>query len=84
MVPGVPQALNTTFHEMKDDQAQVDLGVAVGIGEQLQDISVQRQPKKRFVGRRQADGALSKNIDAAEDSAAIQGEALKILLQPGL
>lgn len=39
---------------MEEDRAQVDLGIAADIEEQAEEVAAQRQPKKRFVGRRQA------------------------------
>jgi len=46
-------------HAMEDDRAQVDLGVAVDIEARLEEAAAQRQPKKRFVGRRAAEAASS-------------------------
>lgn len=46
---------------MEEDRAEVDLGIAVDIEERIEEAAVQRQPKKRFVGRRQAAEAASKN-----------------------
>jgi hypothetical protein len=60
--------------EMEEDRAQVDLGVAVDIEERLKEPTIPRQPKKRFVGRRQAAEAASKNGPTSiEESGAIQG-----------
>jgi hypothetical protein len=58
---------------MEDDRAQVDLGIAADI-EERQEAAVQRQPKKRFVGRRQAAEAASRNgaNTSVEDNGAIQ------------
>lgn len=59
---------------MEEDRAQVDLGVAVDIEEKLEETAAKRQPKKRFVGRRQAAEAASKNGSVeVEDSGAVQG-----------
>ena len=61
---------------MEEDRAQVDLGVAVDVEERLEEAAAQqRQPKKRFVGRRQAAEAALKNgpNSSVEDSGAIQG-----------
>jgi len=60
---------------MEEDRAQVDLGVAVDVEERLEEAAAQRQPKKRFVGRRQATEVASKNSPNAsvEDSGAVQG-----------
>ena len=59
---------------MEEDRARVDLGVAVDVEECLEETAP-RQPKKRFVGRRQAAEAASKNGPTAiEDSGAIQGQ----------
>lgn len=44
---------------MEDDRAEVDLGIAADI-EHAVEIPV-KQPKKRFIGRRQADEAATKN-----------------------
>ena len=59
---------------MEEDRAQVDLGVAVDVEARLEESAAQRQPKKRFVGRRQAAEAASKNGSTSiEESGAIQG-----------
>lgn len=61
---------------MEDDRAQVDLGVAVDIEDNVEEPAAQRQPKKRFVGRKQAaEAAAAKNGNNTTqgDSAAIQG-----------
>ena len=65
--------------EMEDDRAEVDLGIAVDVEERLEEESAaQRQPKKRFVGRRQATEAASRSNagGAGEGSSAIQGKCL--------
>lgn len=74
--PSTPQQSTT----MEDDRAQVDLGVAVDIEEQIEEAAAaQRQPKKRFVGRRQAAEAALKNEanGLVEDSGAVQGTYLR-------
>ncbi|KAE9375910.1 hypothetical protein N431DRAFT_333137 [Stipitochalara longipes BDJ] len=55
---------------MEDDRAQVDLGIAVDIEEMLEEAA-QRQPKKRFVGRRAAQAASNSGShgNAEHDSA---------------
>jgi 2-(3-amino-3-carboxypropyl)histidine synthase len=60
---------------MEEDRAQVDLGVAVDVEEKLEEAAAQRQPKKRFVGRRQAAEAASRNGAnvSVEESGAVQG-----------
>jgi len=60
---------------MEDDRAQVDLGVAVDVENTLEEPVAQRQPKKRFVGRKQAAEAAARNGNNATpgDSGAIQG-----------
>jgi 2-(3-amino-3-carboxypropyl)histidine synthase len=60
---------------MEDDRARVDLGIAADIEEaQAAAEPVQKQPKKRFVGRRTADAtAKNGNNTSIEDSGAIQG-----------
>jgi 2-(3-amino-3-carboxypropyl)histidine synthase len=64
---------------MEDDRAEVDLGIAVDVEERLEDeAAAQRQPKKRFVGRRQGAEATSRSGSggAGEGSSAIQGKSL--------
>lgn len=67
---------------MESDRAETDLGIAADIEERLAEAAAQsavpKQPKKRFVGRRQAtENALRGNTNAdpssIEDSGAIQG-----------
>ncbi|KAG9241629.1 putative diphthamide synthesis protein-domain-containing protein [Calycina marina] len=57
---------------MEDDRAQVDLGIAVDIETRQQETL--KQPKKRFVGRKQAAEAAERNgpNKSVEDSGAIQ------------
>ena len=57
---------------MEDDRAETNLGVA---DIQAEEVSQPRQPKKRFVGRRQAAENAAKNGSSLgiEDSGAIQG-----------
>tara|TARA_R110002060_G_scaffold12449_4_gene17794 strand:+ start:323 stop:727 length:405 start_codon:yes stop_codon:yes gene_type:complete len=67
---------------MEEDRAQVDLGVAVDVEEQIEEAAAaQRLPKKRFVGRRQAAEAALKNESngSVEESGAIQSTFLQIL-----
>ncbi len=62
---------------MEKDRAQVDLGLAVDVEERLEEEEeAQRQPKRRFVGRKQAAEAALKNGESApvEQSGAIQGK----------
>jgi 2-(3-amino-3-carboxypropyl)histidine synthase len=62
---------------MEDDRAQVDLGIAVDVEERQEETAAQRQPKKRFVGRRQAaEAAASKDgpSSSVENSGAVQGQ----------
>lgn len=61
---------------MEDDRAEVDLGIAADIEEKQEEAATLRQPKKRFVGRRQAAEAASKNNvgGSIESSSAIQGQ----------
>ena len=62
-------------HEMEDDRAQVDLGVAVDVEASLEEAAAQRQPKKRFVGRRAAEAASSSGSNGnAEHNGAIEGK----------
>lgn len=63
---------------MEDDRAEVDLGTAADIElEQQAEIVATRQPKKRFVGRRQiAENVSRATADATSTSTdgSIQGE----------
>ncbi|KAB5582610.1 putative diphthamide synthesis protein-domain-containing protein [Coniochaeta sp. 2T2.1] len=59
---------------MEDDRAQVDLGIAADIEEaHAATEPIQKQPKKRFVGRRTADATARNGPNTSiEDSGAIQ------------
>jgi 2-(3-amino-3-carboxypropyl)histidine synthase len=65
---------NISLHiTMEDDRAAVDLGVAADLEESQ--AAIVRQPKKRFVGRRQATqnaAAKLQNGSSVEDTGAIQ------------
>ncbi len=66
---------------MEEDRSQVDLGVAVDVEEQIEEAAAaQRQPKKRFVGRKQAAEAALRNETngPVEDSGAIQSKCLVV------
>jgi hypothetical protein len=81
VVKGIFNYFPMIYHNitiMEEDRAEVDLGVAVDIEERLEEEEAQRQPKKRFVGRRQAAEAALKNGSTAsvEDSGAIQGKTI--------
>lgn len=58
---------------MEEDRAQGNLGIAADIEERAD--AAQRQPKKRFVGRKQAAEAALRNAptEAGEDDGTIQG-----------
>jgi hypothetical protein len=58
---------------MEEDRAQVDLGIAADIEERQEEATAQRQPKKRFVGRRQAAEAAFRNggSTSVEESGAV-------------
>lgn len=65
---------------MEEDRAEGNLGIAADIEERSE--AIQRQPKKRFVGRRQAAETASKNGTngvGVEESGAIQGILLTSL-----
>ena len=71
------QYLNLFLTNMEEDRAQTDLGEAVnaelGLENQQQK---QRQPRKRFIGRKEAAERAEKKGDTngtIEDSGAIQG-----------
>ena len=59
---------------MEQDRAEVDLGVAADL-EQAHSVEPPKQPKKRFVGRRQAVEAAARNGSYAtgNESKEIQG-----------
>lgn len=62
---------------MEEDRAEVDLGIAADIEAREEEAVAQpKQPKKRFVGRRAAAEAATKNasaeIDNGEKSVALQ------------
>jgi 2-(3-amino-3-carboxypropyl)histidine synthase len=46
---------------MEEDRAETDLGIAADIEEAERPPPVQKQPKKRFVGRRAAGDAARKD-----------------------
>ncbi|RYP33233.1 hypothetical protein DL767_004845 [Monosporascus sp. MG133] len=59
---------------MEEDRAQTDLGIAADIEEAQPPPPVQKQPKKRFIGRRAATNAATKNngTGSLEESGAVQ------------
>jgi 2-(3-amino-3-carboxypropyl)histidine synthase len=66
---------------MEDDRAQVDLGLAVDVEERLEEAAIQRQPKKRFVGRRAVDAASSSATNVnQEHNGAIEGKKLSLCI----
>jgi hypothetical protein len=68
---------------MEDDRAQVDLGVAVDVEERLEEAAGQRQPKKRFVGRRAAAAASSSETNGnMEQNGAVEGERISFCTAP--
>lgn len=61
---------------MEEDRAQVDLGGAVDAELGPENQQKQKQPRKRFVGRKEAAERAEKRSDTngtIEDSGAIQG-----------
>lgn len=60
---------------MEEDRAQVDLGIAADIEHSQPAAPVQKQPKKRFVGRRAAAAKSGIVESTTEDAGAIQGES---------
>jgi len=64
---------------MEHDREQADLGPSVPADLNGDSAPVQRQPKKRFIGRRAAAERAAAKGDASgggiEDSSAIQGAA---------
>jgi 2-(3-amino-3-carboxypropyl)histidine synthase len=65
---------------MEADRAQADLRIAVDIEERFEESAAQRQPKKRFVGRRQAAEAAAKNGPTMiEESGTIQGRIFRLV-----
>lgn len=62
---------------MEDDRSQTNLGADISSDLKSEPAAATRQPKKRFIGRRQAAENASKttaNGVNVEDSGAIQGE----------
>ncbi|RYP62602.1 hypothetical protein DL771_009645 [Monosporascus sp. 5C6A] len=59
---------------MEEDRAQTDLGIAADIEEAQSPPPVQKQPKKRFIGRRAATNAAKKSngTGSLEESGAVQ------------
>ena len=70
------------YAAMEDDRAEGNLGIAADL-EVNQEPVVQRQPKKRFVGRRQAAENAAKGgvSDGASIENAVQGEAISYQLK---
>lgn len=68
---------------MEEDRAEGNLGIAADLELQVEEVVVQRQPKKRFVGRRQAAENALNGPDASsiEDSGAIQGLLRTLLVK---
>ncbi len=69
---------------MEEDRAQSDLGIAADIEQAQSPTPVQKQPKKRFIGRRAAANAArnsSTDNPSLEDSGAVQGT--RVLLVGG-
>ena len=61
---------------MEGDRAQADLGVAVDAELIIENQQKQKQPRKRFIGRKEAAERAEKRSDTdgtIEDSGAIQG-----------
>jgi 2-(3-amino-3-carboxypropyl)histidine synthase len=60
---------------MEEDRAQVDLGVAMDVEDNIEEAAAQRQPKKRFVGRKQAAEVAARNgtSTTSGESGTIQG-----------
>lgn len=61
---------------MEEDRAQVDLGGAVDAELGLENQEKQKQPRKRFIGRKEAAERAEKRSDTdvtIEDTGAIQG-----------
>jgi 2-(3-amino-3-carboxypropyl)histidine synthase len=71
---------------MESDRAEADLGIAADIELQMQgeepSPASQRQPKKRFVGRRQAaENAISGPSSAASGENGQNGSAISGILE---
>lgn len=68
--------LNSDHIDMEEDRAQTDLGIAADMEESQSSPPVQKQPKKRFIGRRAAANAVRNNGAnnlPLEESGAVQG-----------
>lgn len=63
-------------HKMEDDRAATNLGPEVDDGISEEPVTAQKQPRKRFVGRKAAEKGSEQQADpnaSIEDSSAIQG-----------
>ena len=61
---------------MEDDRAATNLGLEADQGMPEEAVPVQKQPRRRFVGRKTADKSSEQQADPnanIEDSSAIQG-----------
>lgn len=70
------QHFELTSAKMEEDRAQADLGEAVDAEFAAEKQEKQKQPRKRFIGRKEAAERAEKRADTnstIEDSGAIQG-----------
>jgi len=77
-IPPDPATRSTTTstRKMEDDRAATNLGPDAEQGMPEEAVPVQKQPKRRFVGRKTAEKAGEQQADPnanIEDSSAIQG-----------
>jgi len=70
------RSTTTSTRKMEDDRAATNLGPDAEQGMPEEAVPVQKQPKRRFVGRKTAEKASEQQADPnanIEDSSAIQG-----------
>ena len=63
-------------HTMEEDRAIADLGPEVSADLNGEDATIEKKPKRRFIGRRAADAkaaARAQENGGIEDSGAVQG-----------
>ncbi|KAH7040640.1 diphthamide biosynthesis protein 1 [Microdochium trichocladiopsis] len=66
---------------MEEDRAQVDVGIAADIEHAHPSTPVQKQPKKRFVGRRTAANSASNSGPSSEDAVSQARRAPRLMNQ---
>ena len=75
-IPTIPSTFDFILAKMEEDRAQAELGGAVDAELEAEKQEKQRQPRKRFIGRKEAAERAEKRGDTngtIEDSGVIQG-----------